>query len=153
MRERISTELKDAMKARDKRRISTLRLIATAIKDRDIAARSNGNDKVSDAEILDILAQMVRQRRESIKAYEEGGRLELAEQEAREIEIIQAFMPRQLSPDETAKAVADVIAELSSESLKDMGRTMAELKKRYAGRMDFAKASALVKQHLASDRC
>lgn len=149
MRERINSELKAAIKAKDSRRTSTLRLINAAIKDRDIAAR--GLDKtegVSDDEILDILAKMVKQRVEAATTYEDAGRAELAEQEREEILIIQDFMPRQLDPAEARTAVEALIGELEAVNLKDMGRVMAELKKRFAGQMDFSKASAIVKELL-----
>lgn len=149
MRDQINASLKEAVKAQDKRRISTLRLINAAIKDRDIAARTNGNEEgVSDAEILDILAKMVKQRRESVQTYEEAGRLELADQERAEIEIISSYMPKQLDEEETRSACKEVIEEIGSEGLKDMGRTMGTLKERYAGQMDFSKASAIVKDIL-----
>jgi len=152
MREQINQALKEAIKAQDKRRMSTLRLINAAIKDRDIAARSSDKQCVSDEEVLQILSKMVKQRRESIKTYEEGGRPELAQQEREEIEIIESFMPRQLSDEEIEQAVADLMDEIGCEGLKDMGRTMGELKKRYAGQMDFGKASQIVKARI-QERC
>ena len=150
LRERLGEELKAAMKAKEQHKVSTLRLILAALKDRDIAVRANGQpDGISDDELLELFTKMVRQRRESIKLYEEGGRIDLAGREAEEIKIIEAFLPRQLGDDEVAAAVAEVIAEVGAQGLKDMGPTMAALKQRYAGRMDFGKASALVKQRLA----
>ena len=149
MRERLSDELKAAMKAKDTRVMATVRLILAALKDRDIAARGKGNaDGIDESEILQMLQTMVKQRHESIELYEKGGRLDLAQQEAEEIEIIRRFMPAQMSEEEVAGAVADLVAELEASSLKDMGRTMAALRERYAGRMDFAKASAIVKKQL-----
>jgi uncharacterized protein YqeY len=149
LRERLSDELKAAMKAKDKRVVATVRLILAALKDRDIAARGKGNaDGIDESEILQMLQTMVKQRHDSIELYEKGGRLDLAQQEAEEIEIIRRFMPAQMSEEEVAGAVADLIAELEASSLKDMGRTMAALRERYAGRMDFAKASAIVKKQL-----
>lgn len=148
MRDQINTALKEAMKSQDKRRTSTLRLINAAIKDRDIAARSNGDDGVSDTEILEIMAKMIKQRRESVTTYEEAGRLELAQQEQDEIEIIEGFMPKQLGEDETRAAVADVVKELECSGLKDMGRAMGTLKERYAGQMNFSEASKMVKEQL-----
>ena len=145
MRERLSDALKTAMKAQDKKRISTLRLITASIKDRDIAARSSGKERIEDSEILDVLAKMIKQRRESVKTYEEAGRAELAEQEALEISIIEEFLPKQLTEEEMKTAIAEIVKELGATSLKDMGRTMGELKKRYSGQMDFGKAGALVK--------
>lgn len=149
LRTSLSDQLKAAMKAREQRKVSTLRLILAALKDRDIAARANGNaEGIGDEEILQLLAKMVRQRRESIKLYEQGGRVDLAEREAEEIEIIESFMPRQLDGAELEAAVREAIKEVGATGLKDMGRAMAALKARYAGRMDFAKASTLVKQKL-----
>ena len=150
LRTSLSDQLKAAMKAREQRKVSTLRLILAALKDRDIAARANGNaEGIGDEDILQLLAKMVRQRRESIKLYEQGGRVDLAEREAEEIEIIESFMPRQLDGAELEAAVHEAIKEVGATGLKDMGRAMAALKARYAGRMDFAKASTLVKQKLA----
>ncbi len=150
LRASLSDQLKAAMKAREQRKVSTLRLILAALKDRDIAARANGNaEGIGDEDILQLLAKMVRQRRESIKLYEQGGRVDLAEREAEEIEIIESFMPRQLDGAELEAAVHEAIKEVGATGLKDMGRAMAALKARYAGRMDFAKASTLVKKKLA----
>ncbi len=149
LRERLREELNEAMKARDQHKLSTLRLILAALKDRDIAARSNGQtDGVSDDEILQLLTKMVGQRRESIRLYEQGGRIDLAGREAEEITIIETFLPIQLDDDEVKAAVTEVIADVGAKGLKDMGPTMAALKQRYAGRMDFAKAGKLVKQRL-----
>jgi uncharacterized protein YqeY len=149
LRRRISDALKAAMLAREARTVSTVRLILAALKDRDIAARGRGvTDGVGDDEILQMLQSMVKQRRESIALYEQGGRLELAQGEAEEIAIIERFLPTPLSETEMAEAVAAAIAEIDAHGLKDMGRTMAVLKERYAGQMDFTKASALVKGRL-----
>jgi len=148
MRDHINNELKQAIKAQQKRRMSTLRLINAAIKDRDIASRSNGQDGVADSEILEILAKMIKQRRESVKTYEEAGRLELAEAELEEIKIIQSFLPAQLSDEESRTAVEEVIKDIGAESLKDMGRTMSTLKERYSGQMDFSKSSVMVREIL-----
>ncbi len=149
LRDRLGDALKTAMKAQDKRKTSTLRLILAALKDRDIAARTSGHsDGVDDDEILQLLTKMVRQRRESIKLYEEGGRVDLAEREAEEIEIIEDFLPRQLDDAETEEAIREIFEEVGATGLKDMGRTMAALKSRYAGRMDFAKAGAAVRKKL-----
>ncbi len=152
MREKINEALKAAVKLQDKRRMSTLRLINAAIKDRDIAARSNDKKCVSDAEVMEILAKMVKQRNESIKTYTEGGRPELAQQEQEEIEIIQSFMPKQLSEDEIKTAVLGIMDEVGCEGLKDMGKTMGTLKERFAGQMDFSKASQIVKAEI-QQRC
>ncbi|MEW6091360.1 MAG: GatB/YqeY domain-containing protein [Pseudomonadota bacterium] len=150
LRESIKQGLVEATKSQDKRRMATLRLIQAALKDRDIAGRTDGRDAgVGDAEILEVLSKMVKQRRESAGIYEEAGRLELAQQEKEEIEIIESFLPKQLSDAETAAAVEAVIKETGAAGIKDMGRVMGELKKRHAGQMDFAKAGAIVKQKLA----
>ncbi|MCB9954767.1 MAG: GatB/YqeY domain-containing protein [Parvularculaceae bacterium] len=150
LREKIDTALKAAMKARDEKlRVSTLRLINAAIKDRDIAARSEDRcDGVSDDEILAILTKMVKQREESAETYEKASRLELAEQERAEIAVIREFLPRQLSDAEVEEAVKGVIAEIGASGLKDMGKAMAALKARYAGAIDFGKAGALMKKAL-----
>jgi uncharacterized protein YqeY len=150
MRETITAALKTATKAQDKRRISTLRLVSAAIKDRDIAARTAGKGEATDAELLELFAKMIKQREESEKIYREAGRAELATQEAEEIAIIREFLPVQLSEADAQKAIADAIAEAGASSVKDMGKVMAVLKARYAGQMDFAKASALVKAKLGS---
>ena len=149
LRARLNDELKSAMKAKDQRAVSTVRLILAALKDRDIAARTKGNtDGIGEEEIADLLQKMVRQRRESIELYEQGNRLDLAQQEREEIVVIERFLPKQMSEADMAAAVAAMIDELGVGSIKDMGRVMAALKQRHAGQMDFAKASALVKQRL-----
>lgn len=154
MRDRIQQATKDAMKAGEKRRLSTLRLVTAAIKDRDIAARvdekgsATGRDRIDDTEILQLLQKMIRQRRESIEVYKQGGREELAEQEAEEIAIIEEFLPKQMGEDEIRAAAAAAIAETSASGLKDMGRVMAVLKERFPGVMDFGKASGMVKEQL-----
>lgn len=150
MREKINEALKQAMRDQDKRRVGTLRLVNAAIKDRDIAARSHDRQGVSDDEVLEILARMIKQRRDSIAAFEEGGRLELAQQEQEEIDIIAEFLPKQFDDAEIRSVCRQVIGELGAEGLKDMGRTMAELKQRYAGQMDFSKASRTVKELLGA---
>ncbi len=150
LRQRLSDALKDALKSKDQIGLSTVRLILAALKDRDIAARGKGNmDGISEEEILGLLQGMIKQRQESIVLYEKGGRCELAEQERGEIVVIERFLPKQMGEDEVAKAVREAISETGAQSLKDMGKAMAALKGRYAGQMDFAKASALVKQTLA----
>ena len=149
LRENFKDDLKLAMKARNERATSTLRLIQAALKDRDIAARGRGKmDGIDEAEILSMLQSMIKQRRESIEQFEKGGRPELARQEQEEIAVIEGYLPQQIGDAEAEKAVKDLIAELGAASIKDMGRTMAALKERYAGRMDMTKASALVKQAL-----
>lgn len=138
------------MKEKNAVATSTLRLILTAIKDRDIAARSKGNDDgISDAEILQVLQTMVRQRHESIELYKQGGRQELADREASEIAVIEGFMPRQLDQAEIEAAISSVIDETGAGSIKDMGKAMGVLRERYAGQMDFGKASAVLKAQLA----
>jgi uncharacterized protein YqeY len=148
MRETITAALKAATKAQDKRRISTLRLVSAAIKDRDIAARGLGKGEATDAELLELFAKMIKQREESEKINRDAGRADLATQEAEEIAIIREFLPVQVSDAHTQKAIAEAIAEAGATSVKDMGKVMAALKARYAGQMDFAKASALVKAKL-----
>ena len=148
MRETITAALKHATKAQDKRRMSTLRLVSAAIKDRDIAARTAGKGEATDAELLDLFAKMIKQREESEKIYADAGRAELANQEGEEIAIIREFLPVQLSEADVHKAVADAIAQAGAASVKDMGKVMTALKASYAGQMDFTKASALVKQKL-----
>jgi uncharacterized protein len=150
LRDEIRTQLNTAMRAKDARTTSTLRLIIAALKDRDIAARGDGDDSgIGDDEILKMLQTMVRQRRDSIELYEKGGRLELAEREAEEIAIIERFLPEQLDDAATQAAVAATVADLGAAGLKDMGKVMAALRERFAGQMDFGKASAIVKQQLA----
>ncbi len=152
MRDEINQALKAAIKMQDKRRMSTLRLVSAAIKDRDIAARSSDKKCVSDSEVMEILSKMVKQRHESIKTYNEGGRPELAQQEQEEIEIIKSFLPKQLSEEEIRAAVVALMEEIGCAGLKDMGKTMGALKERYTGSMDFAKASRFVKEQIA-ERC
>ena len=149
MHERFNEALKVALKSQDKIRISTLRLINAAIKDRDIADRTdNGGAGVSEDVVLEILAKMIKQRQESLSAYEKAGRLDLADQERSEIVIIQEFMPRQLEEDEITAAVDAALAEVEAETLKDMGKVMGLLKEKYTGQMDFGKAGARVKEKL-----
>jgi uncharacterized protein len=149
LRDQINTALKSALKEQQKTRLSTLRLISAAIKDREIACRAdNGNEGVNDSNVLEILAKMIKQRRESAKTYEEAGRLELCQQERDEIEIISEFMPKQLSDEDVRQACIDIVAELGAVGLKDMGRTMGALKAKYAGQMDFGKASRIIKELL-----
>ena len=150
MRDILDKSLKDAMKARDTQKISTIRLINAAIKDRDIAIRSEDNlEGVSDEEILSILSKMIKQRKESAKQYEEGGRLELAQQEFEEIEIIENFLPRQLDLNETEQIVKKIILENNANSLRDMGKVMSFLKENYSGKMDFGKAGVVAKELLS----
>jgi uncharacterized protein len=151
LREQINDVLKTSMKAKEQTKVSTLRLINAAIKDRDIADRTkSGADEagISDDDILQLLQSMIKQRRDSIEAYTKGDRPELAAQEAEEIDIIQIFLPEQLGDDEIATAVSAVIEAVGAESLKDMGAVMAKLREDYAGQLDFGKASGIVKQRL-----
>ena len=147
MRETFSSELKAAMKAGEKRRVGTIRMIMAALKDKDIEARGQGKT-VSDQDILALLQKMTKSRKESQEIYEKAGRAELAAQESEEIAIIQGFLPQQLSEAEVAQAIAAAIAETKASSIKDMGKVVGALKGKYAGRMDFAKASALTKRML-----
>ncbi len=149
MQERFTEALKEAVKSQDKIRISTLRLITAAIKDRDIAARgADRGDGATDEQVLEILAKMVKQRHEAAATYEEAGRLELAEQELAEIAVIEEFLPTQLSDEEITAAVNQAIAETEAATLKDMGKVMGVLKSKYAGQMDFGKAGGQVKAQL-----
>lgn len=148
MRDKIAEALKTALKSQDKRRISTLRLINAAIQDRDIANRGAGKDPVSDDEILQILVKMVKQRQDSAAAFEQGNRLELAEQEREEIAIINDFLPRQLGEDAVKQACRQVVEEVGGDGLRDMGRCMNALKEKFPGKMDFGKASGIVKDLL-----
>ncbi|MDG5494566.1 GatB/YqeY domain-containing protein [Niveispirillum sp. BGYR6] len=151
LRQTLNEALKDAMRAKDQRTVATVRLIIAALKDRDIAARTRGQmDGVDDAEILAMLQTMVKQRRESIIMYEQGGRQELAQQEAEEITVIENFLPQQLDEAATRDAIAALIAEIGATGVKDMGKVMAELRGRFAGQMDFTKASAIVREKLVS---
>ena len=153
LRDRFSNELKGAMKAKDARRTGTLRLVLAAIKDRDIAHRTEENrDVISDDEILSLLAKLIKSREDSIALYEQGGRPELAAAERDEIAVIREFMPQQMDVGETTAAIAAVIAETGAASMKDMGKVMAALKERCAGKMDFAKASASVKELLSAPK-
>ncbi len=149
LRAQLSDHLKQAMKAKEAVAVSTIRLILTAVKDRDISARGKGDvEGIDDQEILMVLQTMIRQREEAIALYENGGREALAKREAEEIDVIRTFLPRQLEEGELTQAVRSVLEEIGAVGLKDMGRTMAVLKERYTGRMDFTKASAVVKAAL-----
>ena len=148
MREKLQIALKEAQKSQDKTRVCTLRLISAAVKDRDIAARGAGKDPVSDGEITEILSKMIKQRRESAAIYEEGGRLELAEQERSESKVIAEFLPEQLGEDDVKAACAKIVETTGAEGLRDMGKCMNALKEEYAGQMDFSKASSIVKDML-----
>lgn len=150
LRDDLTKSMKDAMRAKETRKLSTVRLILAAIKEKDIEMRgTDATDKDDDALITDILSKMVKQRRDSIKAYEEGGRCELAEREKEEIAIIEEFLPKQMSDDEINAAAEAVVSDLGAEGLKDIGRCMGALKTKYAGQMDFAKASVTIKGMLS----
>ncbi|MGY5775644.1 GatB/YqeY domain-containing protein [Rhizobium sp. LEGMi135b] len=148
IRETLSNAQKDAMRAKDTARLSTVRLILAAIKDKDIANRGLGKEQASEDEILQLLAKMIKQREESVKIYIDGGRPELADKEREEITVIQGFMPEQLSEEKVREICVAIVAELGAQGLKDMGKCVAALRERYAGQMDFAKASAILKELL-----
>jgi len=147
LRDEISAALKDAMKSGDKKRLGALRLMQAAIKDKDINSRTDGHDSAltSDAGIMELFAKMVKQRQDSIAAYDQGGRPELAQAERDEITVIQSFMPKQMTDEEAKAAVAEVIKAVGATSVKDMGKVMAELKAKFAGQMDMGKAGGIVK--------
>ncbi|MBL1436157.1 MAG: GatB/YqeY domain-containing protein [Rhodobacteraceae bacterium] len=150
IRKRLMDAQKEAMKAREVKRLSTLRLVNAAIKDKDIAARTEESaDGVSDAGIMGILAKMIKQRQDSSKIFEEAGRIELAEGERAEIKVIEEFLPKQLSGSEVEAVIAAAIAEVDAKSIRDMGKIMGVLKGKYTGQMDFGKAGAAVKAALA----
>ncbi|MCE8507709.1 GatB/YqeY domain-containing protein [Ruegeria pomeroyi] len=153
MRARVNTALKQAMKDKAAERLSTLRLINAAIKDRDIAVRGSGDEEAAccgDAEVLAILGKMTKQRQESARAYEEGGRLDLAERERQEIAVIEEFLPKQLDEEEVENAVRAAITATGAGSIRDMGKVMGELKARYTGQMDFGKVGPMVKDQLCA---
>jgi uncharacterized protein YqeY len=148
LREQINDSLKEAMKAKDARRVSTLRMVNAAIKDRDIEARGLGKGPLTDEDLLGLLQKMIKQRQESVSLYEKGSREDLAAQEREEIGIIGSYLPAQMSEAETRSVIEQVVAEIGATSVKDMGRVMAVLKERYSGRLDFGKASGAVKSLL-----
>ncbi|WP_201859823.1 GatB/YqeY domain-containing protein [Microvirga soli] len=148
LRERFTADMKEAMKAGEKGRLGAIRLIQAALKDKDIEARGNGKEPLSDEEILAMLQKMVKQRQESITMYEQGGRTELAQQEKDEVTVITSYLPQQMDEAETKAAIEAAIAETGAASMKDMGKVVGVLRGKYAGRMDFAKASGLVKDML-----
>jgi uncharacterized protein len=151
LRERFNEQLKEAMRAKDQRRVSTLRMVLAALKDKDIAARTEtSREGVPDDEVLSLLAKMIKQREESAAAFESGGRPELAQAERAEIGIIREFMPKQMSPEESHAAAQSMIGELGASSMKDMGKVMAALKERYAGQINFSRASGTVKELLSA---
>ncbi|QCG98378.1 GatB/YqeY domain-containing protein [Azospirillum sp. TSA2s] len=150
LRTQFNDSLKDAMRAKDQRAVSTIRMILAGLKDRDIAARSRGvTDGIDEAEILSMLQTLVKQRNESAGLYDQGGRPELAQQEREEIAVIERFLPKQMSEEESTAAIDAIVTELGASSIKDMGKVMAELKARHAGQMDFAKAGGLVKARVS----
>ena len=145
LRDDINNAVKDAMRAKDERKLSTLRMVNSTIKNADIDARGQGKPPLSDADLLGVFQKMIKQRQESVELYDKGGRPELAQQERDEIAIIAAYLPEQMSDDEAKAAVATIVQETGAQSMKDMGKVMAALKERYAGKMDFGKASPIVK--------
>lgn len=149
LRDNINNALKDAMKARDERRVSTLRLMNAAIKNADIEARGSGKQPLNEAELLSLFQKMIKQRQESVELYDKGGRPELAKHESEEIEIIGAYLPKQMSDAEAGAAISTIIQEINAQTMKDMGRVMAALRERFAGTMDFGKASAKIKELLS----
>ena len=149
LRARITAEMKEAMKAREQQKLSTIRMIQAALKDKDIEARGLGKGETSDEDILALLQKMIKQRQEAAGVYEQGGRPELAETERAEAGIIQTFLPQQLDEAETKAAITEAIAETGAAGPKDMGKVIAALKGKYTGRMDFGRASGLVKDALA----
>lgn len=149
-RTELNNSMKDAMKAKDEITLGTVRMILAKVKDQDIAVRSSGNqDGITDGEIASLMQGMIKQRQESAKMYKDGGRPELAEQEEKEISVIQRFLPKQLSDEEVQTVVEELIASTGAASVKDMGKVMGELKARYAGQLDMGKAGAVIKQKLA----
>ena len=148
LRARLTTEMKEAMKAGDKAKLATVRMIQAALKDKDIEARGAGRGQATDEEILALLQKMIKQRQESITMYDQGGRPELADQERQEAQVIQSFLPQQMDDDEVRGAIVAAIAETGAASIKDMRKVIAALRAKYAGRMDFGRASGLVKEIL-----
>ena len=148
LRDDINTAVKEAMKAKDERKLSTLRMINSSIKNADIDARGQGKQPLSDDEILGLLQKMIKQRQESVELYDKGGRAELAAQEREEIAVISAYLPKQMSEDEVKAAIAATIKDTGAAGMKDMGKVIGALKAKYAGQMDFGKASGLVKAAL-----
>ncbi|MEW6642483.1 MAG: GatB/YqeY domain-containing protein [Pseudomonadota bacterium] len=149
LRDDINTAVKEAMKAKDERKLSTLRMVNSTIKNADIEARGQGKPPLSDEDLLGLLQKMIKQRQESVALYDKGGRAELAAQEREEIAVISAYLPQQMSDDEVKAAIAAVIKDTGAAGMKDMGKVIAALKAKHAGQMDFGKASGLVKAALA----
>ena len=148
LRDNINNAMKDAMKARDERRVGTLRMMNAAIKNADIEARGQGKEPLNEADLMSLFQKMIKQRQESAELYDKGARPELAAQERGEIEIITAYLPQQMSDVEAGSAISAVLKEINAETMKDMGRAMAALKERFAGKMDFGKASGKIKELL-----
>ena len=148
LRDDINNAVKEAMKAKDERKVSTLRMVNSTIKNADIEARGQGKPPLSDGDLLSVLQKMIKQRQEAVELYDKGGRAELANQEREEIAIITAYLPKQMSEDDVKKAISAVITETGAAGIKDMGKVIGALKAKYAGQMDFGKASALVKAAL-----
>jgi uncharacterized protein YqeY len=149
LRDAINNAVKEAMKAREERKLSTLRMMNSTIKNADIDARGQGKPQLSDDDLLGVFQKMIKQRQESVELYEKGGRAELAAQEREEIAVISAYLPKQMSDDDVKAAITAVIKETGAASMKDMGKVVAALKAKYAGQMDFGKASGLVKAALS----
>ena len=148
LRDNITNAMKDAMRARDERRVSTLRMMNAAIKNADIEARGQGKEPLNEADLMSLFQKMIKQRQESAELYDKGARPELAAAERSEIEIITAYLPKQMSDAEAGSAISAMLQELNAETMKDMGRAMAALKERFAGKMDFGKASGKIKELL-----
>jgi len=149
LRDNINNAMKDAMKARDERRVSTLRMMNAVIKNADIEARGQGKEPLNEADLMSLFQKMIKQRQESADLYDKGARPELAAAERGEIEIITAYLPQQMSDVEAGSAISAVLKEINAETMKDMGRAMAALKERFAGKMDFSKASGKIKELLS----
>jgi uncharacterized protein YqeY len=149
LRDAINTAVKEAMKAKDERKLSTLRMVNSTLKNADIEARGQGKPPLADSDILAVLQKMIKQRQESVELYDKGGRAELAAQEREEIAVISAYLPKQMTEDEVKAAISAIVAETGAAGIKDMGKVIGALKAKYAGQMDFAKASALVKAALS----
>ena len=149
LRDDINNAVKEAMKAKDERKLSTLRMVNSTIKNADIEARGNSKPPLSDVDLLAVLQKMIKQRQEAVELYDKGGRAELAAQEREEIAVISAYLPKQMADDEVKKAIADAIAETGAAGMKDMGKVITVLRTKYAGQMDFGKASGLVKAALS----
>jgi uncharacterized protein YqeY len=149
LRDSINTAVKDAMKARDERQVATLRMMNAAIKNADIEARGQGKEPLNEADLMSLFQKMIKQRQESAELYDKGARPELAAAERAEIAIIQAYLPKQMSDAEAGSAISSMLQEINAETMKDMGRAMAALKERFAGKMDFGKASGKIKELLS----